>query len=1514
MQADAHPDGGDSNDFAAQMRAERARRRLTQGEVAAELGVLSQTISQWELGKKIPQVRHTDRLAAFLRMRDGNELLALLGRRVEAELPVADVAHGDAADPHVPVPDARPQRFWIPYGRSASRTRPGWLADPVSGRFVTVNPDIVPTRALASYRCLVLLGEPGMGKSTEIRRVDPMIDSTVSARNLRFDLGEFSSEDRLARRVFEHPEIEQWRADDSIMCLTLDSFDEARTRIETLPRMLSEYLREWDCARLFLRLVCRTADWPTSLRPTLDEAFKGLGNAVMFELLPLRRRDALSILSADETHAHTKLSPEQILTAVENAHLVPLAARPLTLDLISGAIRKEPDKSLPSSAAELYDKGLLALADETSAVRRDAWANRIGPATRLKAAKRLAALSIFGGHPTIWMGSAGGGDTNSNAPARTNDLMLADLTTPPPSWDDSVPWPHTEETLQQTVRSGFFTGAGDHRVSWAHATFADYLTARWIIESNLADQQVRSLVLTTDGRIHRRFRQLAAWLVRVAPARFDDLITSDPEAFLANVDLPGDDLRRQLVEAVIESANSGDLFHDYDWSLKGLSHPSIGAQLSSALDAPRHDTVRIAVSIARQCQVTEIVPRLTTLALDPSLDPHLRVTAALGVYDLATSNPTSDLATLIPTAGELGPSSEKNALAELTGAALLASWPHALSTSEVFDRLRPQHARNFTGIYAIFIHNFADGLARNDLPQACAWLTHDPARLDDTRLEPLVSAILRLCVHSLDDDTAQTTLRHVAARRAQTNEPLFPEQPFPDKPELTETERRTVALVLLDDVGDDDILNLIDTWSSHGQALIRASDFGWLIDQYDQADTSLREGIATALRHMYNPGDVSHSDIVLGIGDTHPAAELFTYWRSVIYLDSQQAADARESWRDIYRYRDERRRRDASAPDKWVNPRIVELAREAAGGNIEAFWTGVHLVTVRPNTEVHRDEHQPDLSAHPRWDALPPHTRQQIVDAAPVFLANALCEPEKWFAQDKISFVAAAAYRALILLLREAPSRLQTLDGRVWREWAPILIDWTATVNGASVDDKKVLFDLAIPHARDELQVCLLELVDEAIASERHTFLRAEMEWLMDEDLAVELLNRLNEPMAATTRGDLLDTLSSTQSQRLTALMIGWLDDTARATDRERAQEAVIRLLQGRAADAWPQLRALMSRDPDFMMDALNQNRFYYDDQPPELPEADLADLYIWVCRHFPGDEDPQHEDAHIVGPREALATWRDGLLSALRDAGTDESVAQVKRVAAEFPERTWLAHTVALARRALREHGWSPMTVTQLDELAIHPARRIVRTDNDLLAASVEALTEIQTALQSDSPTAPLLWDTAVRQPKTEEQISDYLQHELSRRLNDRNVIVNREVQVRRSNPSAGIPERTDLRIEAIDTTSGKPSVHLVIAGEVKGSWNKKLIPSIQSQLTDRYMKDLHTNSGLYVVAWFDHESWTSESDESRKSAARKWGTIQHLRDELDDERIRQAERGLTISTIVLDFSLRRPEVASTG
>lgn len=1338
-----------------------------------------------------------------------------------------------------------------------------------------------------------------MGKSKTVQFWDPLVGNPAAVTSRRFDLGSFSSEDRLARRVFEHPEIGRWQTGNGTLCLTLDGFDEARARIETLPRLLGEYLGEWDCERLFLRIVCRTADWPTSLRSTLEQAF---GEVALFELLPLCRTDARTLLEAGARADGSGRDADETLAAVEAAHLVPLAARPLTLELLRAAMGA--DGSFPVGAADLYARGLLALADETTPERRDAWQSRVPAETRVEVAARLAAISVFGGRPTVWLGSAA--ELGAAGGADAGDIVIGEVTSSPDG-APGVSWPHTADAILQTVRSGLFTGAGENRVGWAHATFVDYLAARWILDNGLSDEQVRSLLLTSDERVHVRVRQVAAWLVRVAPARFGWLVPLDPEAFLANVDIPDEELRRQLVDAVFQAADGGDLFHDYEWNLAGLAHPTIADQLRVALHGARHDVVRIAISVARHCGVTEIVPDLTAIALDGSQVPYIRVAAAMGVYHLSFEDPTSGLVTLIPAADAMAPP-EDELPAELEGAALLASWPHAISTEGVFDRLNPRHARNFSGVYSMFVHAFARGLESQDLDVACDWLTADLGRLSDSRLDPLVNAIIRLCVQSLDDPRARDTLRVLAERRSKDHEPLFGEDTFQEEADLTEEERRAVSLVLLDGATDHEVLNLVDTWGGRELSLIQATDFAWLITKYEEASEPLRTGIGTALRQLHNPSNTAHSEVVLSLADDHPVAGLFTYWRTTVDLDSAEAAEARGQWREIYGRREERRRRATGPIDAWVNPRIIEAGRDAADGDINAFWNGVRLVTVRPGTEHCFDEFKPDLSTHPRWATLPEETRQQFVQASPIFLTEARCEPEAWLGQDKTSFVAVAAYRAMILLLREHPEALAALDGRVWREWAPILIDWSVTINGAQPDDKRLLLGMALSHARDELQSALLTVIDKAIQDGKNTFHREELSLLMSEGLADELLTRLRSPMAAETRDDILDALMGSYANKLSPVLRDWLRDENRAQDPERARTGVLRLLHGPTADGWPELRDLMDRDPEFMKSALAENRFFYDHRPPDLAEAQLADLYIWVCHQFPLSEDPQYEDTHIVGPREALATWRDGLLETLKAAGTAASVEAIDRIVDAFPERTWLVHTLALARRAFREQRWAPLSTAELDKLAGHPARRIVRTDADLMAVTVEALTEIQARLQGDTPTAHLLWDTHSGLPKSEEHISDYLADELTRRLNQHGIVVNREVQVRRSKATSGLPERTDLRIEAVTAGTVQPAAVLVLPGEVKGNWNRGVITSIQTQLVDRYMADLHTEHGLYIVAWFDQESWSATDDPNRKQAAGRWRSRQDLEAELYVEREKQESFGRQVRVVVLDFSLRRP------
>jgi hypothetical protein len=303
--------------------------------------------------------------------------------------------------------------------------------------------------------------------------------------------------------------------------------------------------------------------------------------------------------------------------------------------------------------------------------------------------------------------------------------------------------------------------------------------------------------------------------------------------------------------------------------------------------------------------------------------------------------------------------------------------------------------------------------------------------------------------------------------------------------------------------------------------------------------------------------------------------------------------------------------------------------------------------------------------------------------------------------------------------------------------------------------------------------------------------------------------------------------------------------------------------------------------------------------------ESQIADLYIWLSRHFPPDQDPQFEDAHRIGTRESLGSWRDALLGGLRRLGTKDAVLAVQRIADALPENKWLNNALVDAQRSYRDRTWEPLSPHQLDQLANSRQAHLIRTDEDLFAATLQALEAIQARLQGDTPSANLLWDTHSGRPKSEEEISDYLSIELGRRLHEHRAVVNREVQVRRIKPT-GLPERTDLRIEALPAQEGGTTGPILIPGEVKGAWNPDVIESVGSQLVDRYMADFQTNHGIYIAIWFDLESWTNK-DDRRKSKAAAHGSREHLFSALQEQAARQLENGRKIAIVVLDASLRR-------
>lgn len=1055
--------------------------------------------------------------------------------------------------------------------------------------------------------------------------------------------------------------------------------------------------------------------------------------------------------------------------------------------------------------------------------------------------------------------------------------------------------------VREAARTGLFTSRGGQRLGWSHATFADFLAAEWVVANDLCAAQARPLFLGTDGRCWPQTRLAAAWAVALAPERFAFLTAADPAAFQGEVELPGDRLRAAMIDGLFSVAGTLTTA-PWERSYHALRHRDIVDQLRPRLRDSDADRRRLALDLARECAAVELRDDLVSIALDSTVEIHDRVAAAWSLTQLPHPHRTAALRSLALDDGARG----DDPADELKGAALLVSWPHAISSAEVFSVVTPRKQRNFHGSYALFLDRFRAGISAADVDAGLQWLLSDPdGPVHDHTTGALANRVLELAAtRPADRAVIGAFARVVLARVGQYEGLLF--EDFRDEeradPLADPALRRAVAASVLATDPTDRVVFRLSERGSHSLGVVRSEDLSWLADLYTDAGGELRDAVRSLFGWTFDLGLAEHRDLVLGMPRDHPLyVDLVHTWTDPVALDSPEAEQMRRSWEMV---RGPRREKDEDDDD--VNEQIEELLGRFDSGESFGFWYATRLPTVAPGSKHFGAEFDPDVVGMRRWPTLPDATRERIVTAAERYLLSQPCEPQQWLDKPDIRFhPAEAGYRAMVLLLRVAPERLHRLPPTAWIEWAPVLASWsTASVNGATWDDKLNLLELAGAAAQDAVRSALLTRVEAAVKMGKRPSAANEAGYLWDATMAGGYLT-LTRTAEAEPRAELVTTLANHDLDLVRPLLLEWLSD---ATDPDRQRLAAGQLIDSDLERSWPAVKTALDADATLAEEVLGNTltvRGYerFDEVPPRV----LADIYLWLCAKFPPETDPQFDDteiAHMVGPREQVGHWRDNLLTRLRDLGTPGAVDAVRTIAAALPTERWLARTLASAEAALRRNQWCPTPLPQLLRLADDRRSVLVNDLAGLAAAVATALEKIQARLTGATPESHYLWDSHAGRPKSEDEISDYLANELERELTARGVIVNREVQVRRNRPT-GIGERTDLLVDAAPV-SGPDTGRLSLPVEVKGAWNDELLTAMRAQLLDRYMCDTASTRGVYVVAWPDLESWT-DSDDNR------WRVFASLdRAVIEAEFAAQAadlaQQGAHVQVVHLDVAYRRP------
>jgi hypothetical protein len=1319
---------------------------------------------------------------------------------------------------------------------------------PVQGRYGWTPSKAAAGVLLADERAtalIVLRGERGMGKTFALHQEhDALVTDGLRASWL--DLKQCTTT-RLAqtrlRTALEPPsEPGEWH-------VLLDGLDEGLNDLPQLDQILQEVLDELletDREMLRLRITCRSARWPARLEESLRERWDSDQIKIM-GLAPLDRGDVA--LAAEGVGV---ADPDAFLDAIQQQGLVALATHPVTLLQL---LESYADHArLPATVHQAYLEACLRLCTEhrRSTDPRQLQA-QTSPEQLLAVAARLAAVVQFGPYATV-------SDTPfTGNPAASDDLRLSRL-------DDSDEPGHlggrvlcTLWNLRQVTESSLLVPTGDLRWAFAHDSYREFLAAHFLRMRALGPQAQRQLLWIGDGEARHiipAHQEVAAWRATSDPTLFADLLDGDPLVLLL-ADLPslsGTD-RERTVDALLALLEQDDTVRLDHSLLHRLNHPGLPGQLRPRLQAGGATHLLYgAVSIARACRRPELADDLLNVAEDALHDTGVRTAALAGI-----TQPTPVALTRI-TALTQDPSPE------VVAAALRHLYPGHLSLTGYLDRFRDP-ALTHVGTAFRLQREIPQQVDAATIAEATAWAGR-VLRAGSIRSasRSLAVALLARAVTSNEYTPAPDLVPLVGESLlglAENQDLLYSSTLQSDLSELAAAldecprTRRLLALYLLrHNSGEEHFVTALS--GIPGGSFLPYDDLLYWMEHWNEL-TAINPDLARHAIRFAPPGDPQAKARADAARHAHPTlAEATASWET--YPSKQRERAARE---EAHR---QQRRFDPAG----LNAAIDQVLA-AHGAQVLTAWGEVlhHLQrtldgTLAPHggsllTFAGQAPSRPATGTGParRLDEAAGHLLTTLPPPSTTDLTPDTTYPSRLFA-ERTAFA-----------LVDNPAALRATPAH-WAGWG-IVLAATPAYSAGEFDVQRVWMPLCVKHAGDQLPLLLTQALDRATDQTLRDLtsvlgrlpaygLRPVLHaWALHPDRSPEQWYTVLHELAAAADPAALPQLAN-------ALDTDPREHGPGSPARQRwllAARAL--LLHDSLPGHWPALRRGLS-DPSVLeeyrglltrpSDDLDTSSFH------QLDETALIDLYTLLL-HDVGPERLQRPlHSGFIRDEDRLVDLLHHLPRVLASRETPQAAAALHRLAQDHPQVWQLRMLARATARAAADHSALPLEPEQLIRLATDHQTRLVRDQHQLLDLVRESLAVLEEDLQGYNGTVVNLWNRDQDRfdahtqcwPCWEDDLSDTVASFLRRDIGGHRVVVNREVQVRRT----GLPGlRTDLQIEA--TASPGTRQHTIrVVIEAKGCWNPELPETAQTQLR-AYLSEPHT-AGLLLVGYFDCTRWNTK------------------------------------------------------
>jgi len=1195
------------------------------------------------------------------------------------------------------------KRFWCPRSGHIDLSDRGYLVDPESEWGKHYNPTLLSTEEIAESPCLVLLGEPGIGKTQAIQDFKNFTNKAYEKSYQVFDLDlrSYSSEDRLIRKLFECKAFTDWENGTHHLHLFLDSLDECLLRIDTLATLLvDEFKNHRDqLKRLHFRIACRTAVFPRVLEEGLADLW-GQDSLEIYELAPLRRIDVVEAANAQGLDSNT------FLEEIDRKSVVAFAIKPITLKFLLNLYKRHngqfpPDQKL----SDLYLEGCRSLCEEPSLSRRSSKLRGLGIDQRLIVAARVAAVTVFANRFAVWMG-VDQGDVPDE------DVLLRKLCQGYESANGRE-FEVTEAVVEEVLDTGLFSSRGINRMGWAHQTYAEFLAAWYLKQKNLKLPQLMGLIVHPDGRVVPQLHETVSWLAGMILDVFREVMKTDPDLLLrSDIATTSEIDKATLVESLLDLYSQEKLtYHHNSWLYEKLNHRHLANQLQPYIcDSTQSISSRyVAIDIAETCNVQDVQESLTNVALDREQPYWLRICSARAVSHIGDEKTKGRLKSLA--LGQAGDDPED----ELKGFGLKAAYPVYMTAKEVLDHLTQPRKRSFGGSYQEFlVEDFGHKLQLADLPVALKWVEEQSTRRElNYPFDALSDAILLKAWEYLEEPGILDSFARVALLRLKAHDQIISDRhdsSFKEQLQESDSKRRQLieAIILILPNLEQDFLYLA-SYSSYSTAIVLERDFVWMLERTCISKSEQIQKIYAKLinRTLNRSSSEQVSAVIVASQNNSVLKSEFAGQLEPIELGSPRAEEARARYLELIEMHNSSKQTLLEPPPK---ERVLTALSQFEYGHVNQWCRLCREMTLMP-TSTHYDNHslyKADLTELPGWKDTDEVTRERIIAAAKKYIYVGDPQTDAWLGTNSYPYSALDGYQALRLILLKDSEFISTISADVWKKWVAIILDYSNSGEGEGKAHREILIERAYQNAPDEFTRVLMILINKENKETGSTYINSKIRHCWDDHLAMVILNKIHDATLTTASlGSLLKDLLINQvtEAKTFAESLITLPFSQTVEERERAIMAAKLLVLYAEDSGWSVVWKVIQQDAEFgreVIESVSYSIKFQGDVEQKLREDCIADLYIFLAKEYPDveqdqeessqDEEPKGVEAYIVGPEDSVKMWRDYIPQRLQERGTPEACEALRKIIRELPElKDKLQWRLLEAEALTRRQTWQP-------------------------------------------------------------------------------------------------------------------------------------------------------------------------------------------------------------------------------